>query len=258
MCTRILLVRPLAGHTSKIMDKMISVLEENFEVDMPEIPHNTYDEYLDALHELMADYDYIIGVCAGGMAVTRALSRGVRTNKKVVIIAAPIKPEAAPSQVSAQINALGVRGMRATYCAGGKALGMRLLMSYMSLSPVAHFKSMMKYMMTGSEKIKSFYDMYFDVEDMSEEFFIDCIYRTFINNNLDTTKIHPSNSILVVEGTKDDITTPGQTVAIFDGSKLPEGNKKALLVSAGHYGCFSGRSFEDGVYPEIKKLFLGV
>ena len=59
---------------------------------------------------------------------------------------------------------------------------------------------------------------------------------------------------LIIEGTNDDISAPGQCLAALNiQSKLPENMKFSHLQDgAGHYGIFSGKAWRT----EIRPLFL--
>ncbi len=105
MKPKVLLVRPIAGHTSKIMDRTIKSLSKYFTVHMPELDHNTYSEYLRSLRDQIKQHKNIIGVCQGGTGVVHALQGLSHVGpKNIVLIAAPLDPYAAPSIVSKLTN----------------------------------------------------------------------------------------------------------------------------------------------------------
>ncbi len=103
--------------------------------------------------------------------------------------------------------------------------------------------------------------MYNDVEDIPYLFFKESIKKTYFSPP-QSIALMPGSKILVVEGLNDDITPPGQTSTIFNRildyqgqPGVSEDNKKALLIAAGHYGCFSGSKFDKEVLPEIRRIF---
>jgi poly(3-hydroxybutyrate) depolymerase len=60
-------------------------------------------------------------------------------------------------------------------------------------------------------------------------------------------------AVKTVEGSKDDISAPGQCIAALDlCTGLPD-SKKASHVEpgAGHYGIFAGRSWRDNIRPLV-------
>ena len=63
-------------------------------------------------------------------------------------------------------------------------------------------------------------------------------------------------SLLVVEGERDDICGVGQTMAALELCKnLPPTRKTYhLQTGAGHYGVFSGRSWQNNIYPKLRAM----
>lgn len=269
MKPKLLLIRPYAGHTSKIMDRTIKTLSQDFDVDMPEIPHETFEEYVNAVNSLLKCpapyYDKIVGICQGGVGIVSALlipsididiGRVLPPHKKIVLISSPIDTSV-ESLVSASIKAVGADLLTKMYSYKGRVSGALLTASYMSLDIMKHIKKLSEY--PRPKKTQEFYDMYFDTEDMSQEFFRSSINISFIDNKLIRQQLGyrvANMQFMTVEGTKDDITAVGQTAALFN--LLPPGHKKtSLVVEAGHYGCFSGSTFDNVVYPKIKEFLLG-
>ncbi len=113
-----------------------------------------------------------------------------------------------------------------------------------------------------AEKIKSFYDEYFAVLDLTEEFYLETIDRIFQRNQLATGEftyrgnpvdcgaIH-ATALLTVEGGRDDICALGQTAAAHDlcRSLRPHLKRHHLQANVGHYGVFNGKRWEKEIYP---------
>ncbi len=259
---KLLLIRPIAGHTTKIMEKTLKELKKHYDVYMPtEIPEN-YDDYLKSLAVLISSgyWTRIIGICQGGAGIVDALSKIDSpyhlANRKIVLISSPIDTTINETIVGRFIRGLGLTGLLMRYMNGHVIDSGRLLPDYMSLAPMSHFKKYIKYMLTGDEKIKEFYDAYNDIEDMPVAFFRGSVKQSFFDKRDPIPSIGPSNSVMVVEGLKDNITAPGQTSAVFDLlPNVPEDKKKALLITAGHYGTFSGSKFNNEVLPKIREFF---
>jgi poly(3-hydroxybutyrate) depolymerase len=59
---------------------------------------------------------------------------------------------------------------------------------------------------------------------------------------------------LTVEGGRDDISAPGQTVAALELLRSLPQSKKAhhLEEGAGHYGSFAGKRFHTSILPRIR------
>ena len=117
--------------------------------------------------------------------------------------------------------------------------------------------------------IKSFYDEYFAVLDLTAEFYIETIDRVFQRPLLamgelvvDGERVDPSairrTALLTVEGERDDICALGQTVAAHDlCSKLkPFRKRHHMQAGVGHYGVFSGRKWDSQIYPIVRNTIL--
>ena len=65
-------------------------------------------------------------------------------------------------------------------------------------------------------------------------------------------------ALLTVEGERDDICAVGQTVAAHDlCSKLrPYRKRHHMQAGVGHYGVFSGKRWENQIYPLLKNVIL--
>lgn len=262
----ILLIRPFAGHTADIMSNTIKVLEKDFVVVMPDVPHETYGEYLTALRALVIEHDNILGVCQGGVGALMALGildDTIVLHKRLVLIGTPVNTSI-PSRVGKFILSTGLEKLVQGYSMLGKVRGHLLTLGFMSLDPVGHMKKLSK--IWYDKKIQKFYKMYFNNEDMTQEFFKDSLKLSYFDNmnqhkayifaghEINYSMLGESNQIMTVEGKKDDITTIGQTSAVF--ALLPTCHKKtSIVIDAGHYGCFSGSKFKNTVYPKIKDFF---
>ena len=65
-------------------------------------------------------------------------------------------------------------------------------------------------------------------------------------------------ALLTVEGERDDICALGQTAAAHDlctGLK-PFMKRHHMQAGVGHYGVFSGKRWEEQVYPIVRNLML--
>jgi polyhydroxyalkanoate depolymerase len=116
---------------------------------------------------------------------------------------------------------------------------------------------------------KDFYDEYFAVLDLPAEFYLETVQRVFQEARLAKgtlelcgTRVEPSairrTALLTVEGERDDICSLGQTAAAHDlctGIK-PYMKRHHMQPGVGHYGVFSGKRWEEQVYPIVRNLIL--
>jgi poly(3-hydroxybutyrate) depolymerase len=113
---------------------------------------------------------------------------------------------------------------------------------------------------------RSFYEEYFAVADLPAEFYLETVKSVFQDYALPRgklkwrgRKIDPRairrTALLTVEGEKDDICSLGQTLAAHD---LCSGIKQYMRThyiqaGAGHYGVFSGRRWNNHIYPVVRE-----
>jgi poly(3-hydroxybutyrate) depolymerase len=120
-----------------------------------------------------------------------------------------------------------------------------------------------------AEITKAFYDEYFAVLDLTAEFYLETVRHIFQEYALPlgTLKwrgetIDPGairrTMLLTVEGERDDICAVGQTVAAHDLCKKlrPYLKRHHMQAGVGHYGVFSGKRWENQVYPIVKNVIL--
>ena len=116
---------------------------------------------------------------------------------------------------------------------------------------------------------KDFYDEYFAVLDLTAEFYLETVRYVFQEHRLPTgtlewggSKIEPrairKTMLLTVEGERDDICAVGQTVAAHDLCKSlrPYLKRHHMQAGVGHYGVFSGKRWENQIYPILKNVIL--
>jgi polyhydroxyalkanoate depolymerase len=116
-----------------------------------------------------------------------------------------------------------------------------------------------------AETTRTFYDEYFAVFDLPAEFYLETVQRVFQEHHLARgifewrgQKVDPSKirktAMLTVEGERDDICAPGQTVAAHDLTPGIRSNRKHhyLQPGVGHYGVFSGKHWQREIYPVVR------
>jgi len=116
---------------------------------------------------------------------------------------------------------------------------------------------------------KAFYDEYFAVLDLPAEFYLETVQWVFQEHQLPLgtmmfrgrkvdAKAIRKTALLTVEGERDDICAVGQTMAAHDlaSSLKPFRKKHHLQAGVGHYGVFSGKKWENQVYPILRNMIL--
>lgn len=155
--------------------------------------------------------------------------------------------------------------------------GFLQLTAFMAMNSGRHFEQhrvLYQHMADGevaeAKAIRDFYDEYFAVLDLTAEFYLETIDRVFqrallAKGELDYRgqRIDPSlirrTALLTVEGERDDICAVGQTSAAHDlcSGLRPHMKRHYLQAGVGHYGVFSGRKWENQIYPQVRAFILG-
>jgi poly(3-hydroxybutyrate) depolymerase len=150
------------------------------------------------------------------------------------------------------------------------------LAAFMSMNIDRHVKAhrelydnLVKGEIEKAQATKSFYDEYFAVLDLTAEFYLETVRLVFQEHALPRNlvawrgrKVEPRairrTMLLTVEGEKDDICTVGQTSAAHDlcTGLRPYMRRHHLQAGVGHYGVFSGKRWENQIFPIIKNTIL--
>lgn len=118
-----------------------------------------------------------------------------------------------------------------------------------------------------AEAIRAFYDEYLAVCDLPAEFYLDTMRRVFIEWHLARGCLQwrgrrvdcgaiTRTRLLTVEGAKDDICGIGQTAAAHTLCSGLDAELRTAHVQegAGHYGVFSGRRWQQEIYPRLAAI----
>ena len=148
------------------------------------------------------------------------------------------------------------------------------LTAFMSMNMERHlgaFQTMRDQIANGeAEKtahVKAFYEEYFAVADLPAEFYLETVGKVFQTYDLPRgalsfrdTMVEPrairKTALFTVEGERDDICSVGQTVAAQDlcASVRPYLRNHHVQTGVGHYGVFSGRRWQNEIYPRVREV----
>ena len=245
-----------------------------------------YTLYLvDFLREL-GPHTHVIAVCQPAPLALAATAYLAEEDpdaqpRSLTLIGGPIDPSAAPTEVTdfghsvtmGQLEEFMIQRVGFKYAGVGRLVypGLLQLNSFISMNAETHFnafKDQIARVASGEahehDKHNKFYDEYLAVMDMPAEFYLSTVERIFktgeIASNSFTVKgkkvdIGKITTVAVktVEGSKDDISAPGQCIAALNlCTGLPD-SKKASHVEegAGHYGIFAGKSWRNNIRPLV-------
>jgi len=151
--------------------------------------------------------------------------------------------------------------------------GFLQLAAFMSMNPERHhkaFTSLYGHLVEGDAeaagRTSAFYDEYFAVNDLHAEFYLETVDEVFQRYTLargemviDGERVDPSKirrtALFTVEGERDDICAIGQTVAAHDlcSGIRPYMKTHHVQLGVGHYGVFSGRRWQQQIYPRVRE-----
>jgi poly(3-hydroxybutyrate) depolymerase len=114
---------------------------------------------------------------------------------------------------------------------------------------------------------RAFYDEYTAVMDLPADFYLQTVERVFHRYDLPLgqfrvrgERIEPAairhTALMTIEGERDDVCGPGQTIAAHDlCTGIPPAKKTHhLQLNVGHYGVFHGRRWQTETYPKVKSF----
>ena len=150
--------------------------------------------------------------------------------------------------------------------------GFLQLTAFLSMNPERHkeqFKKLYQHIVDGetdkADTIRNFYDEYLAVNDLPAEFYLETVERVFQTYDLPRgeltvhgRKVDPAairkTALITVEGERDDICSVGQTVAAQDlcPNIRPYLKTHHLQAGVGHYGVFSGKRWNNEIYPLLR------
>jgi len=114
---------------------------------------------------------------------------------------------------------------------------------------------------------RAFYKEYSSVMDLPADFYLHTIKRVFHDHDLSRGRfrvrgelVEPAaiehTALMTVEGERDDVCAPGQTVAAHQlcTGIIPTKKTHHLQLQVGHYGVFHGRRWQAETYHRVKAL----
>jgi poly(3-hydroxybutyrate) depolymerase len=303
---RVLIVAPLSGHFATLLRNTAEVMLRDHDVyitdwknprDIPlsagRFGFEEYVEYLIRFLEHLGPGAHVVAVCQPCVQALVATTVMAEDNhpcqpRSLTLMAGPIDCRINPTSVNELATEHPISWFRNNLIstvpfplAGwGRRVypGFVQVTAFVSMNKQRHIdahKDLYKALVDGdeteSERIKTFYDEYFAVLDLTEDFYLETVEWVFQEMLLPLGKlmhrgrvVDPSairrTALLTVEGERDDICSVGQTAAAHDlATKLrPHLRHHHLQAGVGHYGVFSGRRWESQIYPRVKSVILSM
>ena len=253
-----------------------------------------FDEYIGHIVrflETMGPGAHLVAVCqpcVAALVAAAVMAQGDNPAqpRSMTLMAGPIDTRVNPTKVNELAKDKPIewfeKNLIATvpyrYGGGGRKVypGFVQLAAFMSMNIDRHVKAhqelyenLAKGEAAKAAQTKAFYDEYFAVLDLTAEFYLETVRLIFQEYALPLgklqwrgEKVEPRairrTALLTVEGERDDICAVGQTLAAHDlCTKLrPYLKRHHMQAGVGHYGVFSGKRWENQVYPILKNVIL--
>jgi polyhydroxyalkanoate depolymerase len=262
----------------------ISTAEGNFGFD-------DYIAHLIRFLETIGPGAHMVAVCQPCVAALVAASVMAQTGnpaqpRSMTLMAGPIDTRINPTKVNELAKSKSIDWFESNliasvpyrYGGGGRRVypGFVQLAAFMSMNIDRHIKAhreLYENLAKGEEAkaaaTKAFYDEYFAVLDLAAEFYLETVRLVFQDHALPLgeltyrgEKVEPRaikrTMLFTVEGERDDICAVGQTLAAHDlcASLRPYRKRHHMQAGVGHYGVFSGKTWQHQIYPMVKNVIL--
>jgi poly(3-hydroxybutyrate) depolymerase len=253
-----------------------------------------FDDYIAHLIrflEVMGPGAHVVAVCQPCVAALVAASIMAQADnpaqpRSMTLMAGPIDTRANPTKVNELAKSKPIDWFErhligrvpARYGGGGRHVypGFVQLAAFMSMNIDRHLKAhrelyenLANGQIAKAAQTKAFYDEYFAVLDLTAEFYLETVRLVFQEHALplgaltyQNHKVEPRairrTALFTVEGEKDDICAVGQTLAAHDlcSSLRPYRKRHHMQAGVGHYGVFSGKTWQQQIYPMVKNVIL--
>jgi poly(3-hydroxybutyrate) depolymerase len=250
---------------------------------------DSFVEHLILFMETIGPGGHLIAVCQPTVAALAAVAIMAEDNNRcqprsMTLMAGPLDTRINPTKVNELAkskpiewfaeNLIGTVPWR--YKGGGRRVypGFMQLTAFMSMNMDRHINAHMNqfHALAQRDHVKAtahrtFYQEYGAVMDLASEFFLETVQRIFQEHDLPLgnltwrgRKVRPElirrTALMTVEGERDDICAVGQTVVALDmcsGIRISM-KRHHLQTGVGHYGVFSGRRWEQEVYPRVRAM----
>jgi poly(3-hydroxybutyrate) depolymerase len=253
-----------------------------------------FDEYIGHIVgflETMGPGAHLVAVCQPCVAALVATSVMAQDGnpaapRSMTLMAGPIDTRVNPTRVNDLAKSKPIEwfernliaGVPYRYGGGGRRVypGFVQLAAFMSMNIDRHVKAhqelyenLAKGEAVKAATTKAFYDEYFAVLDLTAEFYLETVRLVFQEHALPlgaltyhNQKVEPKaikrTMLFTVEGEKDDICAVGQTLAAHDlcSSLRPSRKRHHMQAGVGHYGVFSGKTWQQQIYPMVRNVIL--
>jgi poly(3-hydroxybutyrate) depolymerase len=250
------------------------------------------DDYVDHLMHFLRELGpgaHVVAVCQPAVAVLAAVALLAQAGdaaqpRSMTLMAGPIDTRVNPTKVNQfaasrpidwfERRLIGLVPLRYRGALRRVYPGFVQLTAFMSMNLDRHVGAHLGQLraLVGGDDDRAaahrrFYGEYRAVMDLPAEFFLETVERVFQRHDLALGRldwrgvpVQPEaierTALLTVEGERDDICALGQTRAAQDLCRgIPADRREHhVQTGVGHYGVFSGRRWETGIYPRLRAM----
>jgi len=303
---KMLVVAPLSGHFATLLRSTVKTLLADHDVyivdwkNARDVPLSAgrfgFEDYVDYLIRFLQELgprSHLLAVCqpcvpALAAVALMAQDKDPAQPRTMTLMGGPVDTRVAPTVVNKLANEQPISWFAENlissvpwrFAGRGRRVypGFVQLGAFMAMNLDRHFaqhRKLYQHLADGeiaaAERIRDFYDEYFAVLDMTDDFYLETVDWVFQRallakgelehrgRRVDPSAIHRT-ALLTVEGERDDICAVGQTAAAHSlcSSLRPHLKRHHLQPGVGHYGVFSGSKWETQIYPQVRNLVLAM
>jgi polyhydroxyalkanoate depolymerase len=297
---RLLLVAPMSGHFATLLRGTVKTLLQDHDVYITDW-HNPrdiplregrfgLDDYTAHLIDFLGHLGprpHMVAICQPSVSALVASAIMCEDNHPsrpatLTLMAGPIDTRIQPTKVNDLAKSKPLKWFENNLinyvpiqCKGALRKvypGFVQLTAFVSMNLERHIKQhldLANHLVKGEKEkaaaIKTFYDEYFAVMDLTAEFYIETVRDVFQEHLLPLGKMtfrgRPVNpaaikrmGLMTVEGEKDDICSIGQTLAAQELCTGVRAYRRVhhMQAGVGHYGVFSGKKWNNEIYPLLR------
>ncbi|HEY6510770.1 MAG TPA: polyhydroxyalkanoate depolymerase [Burkholderiaceae bacterium] len=250
------------------------------------------DEYTEHLMQFMRSLgpgSHLVAICqpcVAALAATALMSQDddPATPASLTLMAGPIDCRISPTAVNTLATSKSIdwfeRNLISTVPLPLRGAGRRVypgfvqVGAFMGMNRQRHIDAFRNYYKglvdddrETTEPIRRFYEEYLAVSDLPAEFYLETVrlifqdyllprgHLTWRGRRVDPSTIRRT-ALITVEGERDDICAPGQTLAAHDlcTRVRPYMRTHTVQAGVGHYGVFSGRRWQQHIYPMLRDV----
>jgi len=297
---RLLLVAPMSGHFATLLRGTVKTLLQDHDVYITDwhnprdIPVGAgrfgLDDYTQHLIDFLGQLGprpHMVAICQPSVSALAAAAIMCEDNHPsrpatLTLMAGPIDTRIQPTKVNEFAKSKPLKWFERNLinyvplqCKGAFRKvypGFVQLAAFVSMNLERHIKQhvdLHNHLMKGEKEkaaiIKTFYDEYFAVMDLTAEFYIETVRDVFQDHLLPLGKLtfrgRPVNpaairrmGLMTIEGEKDDICSIGQTLAAQELCTGVRAYRRVhhMQAGVGHYGVFSGKKWNNEIYPLLR------